>query len=114
MASAALGELPASIGNTGWKIVSLTASSAGLSAVARERGGPAEQPREHRGASHRVGCDGVGARDRFGHDAIERALPQFADQQPTQEVGLGLGGASEERVQRRSPSRDRLASGRRL
>ena len=50
-----------------------------------------------------LGRDARGPGDRVGHDALERALPEIAGQQPDQELPLALGGPGEQPGEQPAP-----------
>ena len=54
---------------------------------------------QHRGAAHPAGIGAESLRQSFQHDAFERALPQFAQEQTEQEFLLGPRGARHQRAQ---------------
>ena len=66
---------------------------------------------EHGGAAHRGGRDAGRLGDGVGHHPAQRALPQFAAEQPAQEHLLGLGRGGEQPAEQVGPPRLRSLAG---
>ena len=64
-------------------------------------------------AADLLGRDAGGLRDRFGHHALERTLPEIAGQQADQELPLAVGRPGKQRGELLPPQRDRPGSGHR-
>ena len=77
----------------------------------REVRGDAQVAAQHGGALHDGTRDVRRAGDRVGHHSFERALPQLAEEQPAEEVGLGGCRAGEQRGEEVAPGADRTGTG---
>ena len=66
---------------------------------------------QHERSAHRRRVDAAGLRDRLRQHALERSLPQLADQEPREELLLVGGRAGEQRAQNALSCRARPAAG---
>ncbi len=93
----------ASIGRTGRSGSRPMAATASSPSTRAMRATDSEVAGEHHRPPHHADTDARGDSDGVGHDAGEGAGPHLADEQPTEEVGLGGGGPAEQ-VERAAPS----------
>ena len=87
----------ASIGPTGRSGLSRKRCETRGTVPHRDLGDRRKVAREHRRASYGCGRHRCSLRDRVGHDALERTLPQLAEEEPDEQALLGLGRAAEQR-----------------
>ena len=81
-----------------------------LAGAKRDLGGLTQVARQHEGATQKRCRDAGAPGDGVGHDPLERALAELADQQAAQKQLLFLGRPRQERAQRVTASRlDTLA-----